>query len=198
MAMYAAACKRLPMLYVFKPLTTVLVIALAVYAGSGQSIYFYVILAGLLLSLVGDILLMLPSDRFVPGLVSFLMAHLFYIAGFTIAADYHFSLESVLPFLVFAVVMIVLLYPKLGEMKVPVIIYTGVIMIMGWRALDLWSYTDQVPALSAFIGAIFFMISDSALAWERFRNKFPCSQPIILGTYFVAQTLIAWSCGLDH
>ena len=41
--------------------------------------------AAIVLSLLGDVFLMLPSDRFVFGLVSFLLAHLAYIGGFLFA-----------------------------------------------------------------------------------------------------------------
>lgn len=40
------------------------------------------ILLGLCLSLAGDVLLMLPSDRFIQGLAAFLVAHLCYNVGF--------------------------------------------------------------------------------------------------------------------
>ncbi|NIW49240.1 MAG: lysoplasmalogenase, partial [Gammaproteobacteria bacterium] len=44
----------------------------------GPIIYF---LIGLALSLAGDIFLMLPDEKFIAGLVSFLLAHLAYILG---------------------------------------------------------------------------------------------------------------------
>src|SRR5215216_3613885 len=69
--------------YVFKPLTVVLIILVALetkHATTQQ--YKSLIVAGLLCSLVGDVFLMWPRDRFVAGLVSFLVAHLFYIAAF--------------------------------------------------------------------------------------------------------------------
>ena len=42
--------------------------------------------AALALSLVGDVLLMLPRERFVGGLVAFLLAHLAYIVGLGVIA----------------------------------------------------------------------------------------------------------------
>ena len=38
-----------------------------------------------MLSLAGDVLLMLPTDRFVFGLVSFFLAHVAYVVGFLLA-----------------------------------------------------------------------------------------------------------------
>ena len=59
--------------YVFKPLTMLLVLALALQPStSTNALYQWTLVAGLLFSLAGDVFLMLPSDRFVAGLASFL------------------------------------------------------------------------------------------------------------------------------
>ena len=68
--------------YVFKPLTTLSIAALCWYLAPTLNSYVYLILLGLLLSTLGDIFLMLPKDRFIPGLASFLLAHLAYIVTF--------------------------------------------------------------------------------------------------------------------
>src|SRR5512136_1237152 len=75
--------------YVFKPLTTILIILTACMADVSFSLpYQRFILSGLLFSLAGDVFLMLPEDRFIPGLVSFLIAHVFYITAFMIETDF--------------------------------------------------------------------------------------------------------------
>ncbi len=62
--------------YVFKPLTMLFVLSLALQSSASTStLYAWMIVVGLLFSLAGDILLMLPSDRFAAGLASFLVAH---------------------------------------------------------------------------------------------------------------------------
>ena len=69
--------------FVFKPLATVLVIALAAGRGAGQPAARRWVLIGLVASLAGDVALLWPSQGFLPGLVSFLLAHLAYLAAFT-------------------------------------------------------------------------------------------------------------------
>ena len=66
--------------YIAKPAVMVCLIAwLGVNGGwSGVLLWFT---AGLIFSLAGDIFLMLPKERFVAGLVAFLLAHLAYIIG---------------------------------------------------------------------------------------------------------------------
>ncbi len=71
--------------YLIKPLTMVLICLTAILGGNDLSVYKIMIIGGLVCSLAGDIFLMLPADRFLPGLIAFLFAQLCYITAF--AAD---------------------------------------------------------------------------------------------------------------
>jgi len=180
--------------YLFKPLTTTLILLIAVQAGAPElALYKYAIVAGLVCSLAGDIFLMLPSDKFVPGLASFLVGHLFYITAFTWGTGFGFSLWLLAPFVIFGVVMFRVLSPHLGKMKVPVIAYMAVILVMAWQAWERVGQTGQIAALLASVGAVFFVVSDSALAIDRFRGQFKNARAVVLSTYYAAQWLIALS-----
>lgn len=181
--------------YLFKPLTILLIIWIALSA-EASLLYKYLIIAGLLFSLAGDIFLMLPSDRFIAGLVSFLIAHLFYIAAFTIDGALWPGFWTAIPFLVYGVVMLSVLLPRLGKMKAPVMVYMLVILLMAWQALNRFGNTEQAGTLCAFAGATLFAASDSFLALNRFRRRFRSAQFLILSTYFTAQWLIALSVAL--
>ena len=158
--------------YIFKPLTTSLILLIVVQTTSPISVaYKYVILAGLLFSLAGDVFLMLPSDKFVAGLVSFLVAHILYIVAFTLFAGFYTSLIGLLPFVIYGGIMYRLLSPYLGQMKLPVIIYMVVIMLMAWQAMGQWLQSEYSGAFLAFVGAILFVVSDSALALNRFKRQ---------------------------
>jgi uncharacterized membrane protein YhhN len=179
--------------YVFKPLTMAFILLIAVQAGwPDLSRYKVAILAGLVCSLAGDVFLMLPSDRFIPGLVSFLVAHLFYIAAFTAGTGFGFSWR-LLPCAVYGILIFSILAPYLGKMKLPVVVYMAVILVMAWQAWERWRQTGQSAALLAFLGAVLFLVSDSALAVNRFRGGYKSAQALILSTYFAAQWLIACS-----
>jgi uncharacterized membrane protein YhhN len=180
--------------YVFKPLTMVLIVLVALQAAEPvSSFYKAVILIALLFSMAGDIFLMLPTDRFVQGLVSFLIAHLFYIVAFAGESDYTVLAWTAIPLLVVGGVMLWLLWPTLGEMKPPVMVYMLVILAMGWQAINRWLETDQTGSGLAAFGALLFIASDSLLALNRFRKPFRASRLLVLSTYFSAQWLIALS-----
>jgi uncharacterized membrane protein YhhN len=180
--------------YVCKPLTMVFIITIAVLADDPVSArYQYLILAGLVVSLAGDIFLMLPSNKFMQGLISFLIAHIFYIAAFTLEGGDPAPLWYIIPFALYGVLMLWWLWSHLGSMKVPVLFYVSVILIMAWQAANRWLQTEQDGSLLALIGAYLFVMSDSALAVERFRGGFRSAPFWVLSTYFVAQWLIALS-----
>ncbi|HEX8706791.1 MAG TPA: lysoplasmalogenase [Pyrinomonadaceae bacterium] len=180
--------------YLFKPLTVALIILVALQAKNPvPPFYRQMIIAGLLCSLVGDIFLMLPSDRFIPGLLSFLLAHLFYIAAFAFAARPAFVVWSLIPFLLYGGLMLCVLWRGLGKMRAPLVIYLLAILLMGWAAVSRWLAAEQGGSLAAMLGALCFIASDSVLAVDRFRGHFRSAQFWILTTYFTAQWLIALS-----
>jgi uncharacterized membrane protein YhhN len=184
------------LVYLCKPLATTLILVLALATGDDDRGYTALIVIGLAWSLAGDIFLMLPGDRFILGLVSFLIAHLAYIAAFVRAADRPLTGTSILPLiplLAYGFVVFAILRPHLGPLLVPVLAYMLVILAMGWRAIE---YARQEPTagpLAAALGALLFVVSDSALALNRFARPFRAAQALVLGTYFAAQWLIALS-----
>ncbi len=187
--------------YVAKPLTTALIVALALGHGRGvPSLYAYQtwIVLGLLASLVGDVCLMLEGERwFVRGLTAFLVAHLFYIAAFTVARDgetvpWYYAL----PFLAYGALMLRILWPHLGELRPAVSAYLAVIMVMAWQAATRWIAVQGAGGSSwALAGAYLFVLSDSVLAVARFRGEWRSARFWVLSTYFAAQWLLAFSVG---
>jgi uncharacterized membrane protein YhhN len=183
--------------YLCKPLTTIAILALALARAVPEPRpYAVAILAGLTLSLAGDIFLMLPQDRFIAGLVSFLLAHIAYIVAFAGTDGAPLSRRSallLLPPLLHGVVVYRRLLPHLGALRLPVLVYMLVIVAMAWRALDRWATWRDGASLAAALGALLFVASDSILAFDRFAGRFAPAQAIVLGTYFAAQWLIAIS-----
>lgn len=179
--------------YILKPLTTICILVMAFsYAAPIFSTYSILIMAGLVFSLFGDVFLMLPKDRFLPGLVSFLLAQIIYTYAFITAAVHYDWLIGV-PFLLYGIWIFFNLKSKLGKMKLPVLIYLLFILTMVWSALNLWQDGENLRGRMVAFGAAIFVISDSILALNRFKTPIRLGRPIILGTYFLAQYLIASS-----
>jgi uncharacterized membrane protein YhhN len=173
--------------YVCKPGTLLaLIVAAAVLdpaAGAGARQHWFV--AALAFSLVGDVLLMLPSDQFVGGLSAFFVAHVGYVAGFW---NHGPTAGALLVGLAVTVVVIGLLGRKiLGAVRVqdralagPVAAYMVVIGAMLATALAVGN-----PVAAA--GAVLFVASDSMIAWDRFVAKVPNASLLIMVTYHLGQ-----------
>jgi uncharacterized membrane protein YhhN len=156
------------------------------------------ILAALIFSWIGDILLMWPS-LFVYGLGSFLMAQICYIIGFKLAQNTILRREEVnfiksffynLPIYIAAALVFYLVNPNLGNLKIPVIAYILVIVSMVATARDRFKKCSPASFWQVFIGAVLFFVSDGIIAISRFFRDFPESGILIMGTYATAQLLI--------
>ena len=180
--------------YVLKPLTTALILLLVLLNQSPvTSTYKYLILAGLIFSLAGDIFLMLPKDRFFSGLISFLIAHILYIIAFAPGVVLPLQWWPGFFVLVFLIIILRLILPGADNLKVPLVIYAVIIGGMLWIGTERMLNLGTISALQAAVGAALFVASDSALAVRRFIREFPAAEGIILATYYAAQLLIALS-----
>lgn len=133
---------------------------------------------GILLSLVGDVLLMISLDRlFLPGLAAFLLAHLSYITGFR-AELTTVNVWSLILLAFIAINASRLLRRIVGAMRargentliLPVIAYGIVISIMLYAAMSTTSNLTWSPLAASLVsaGALLFVASDVILAWMKF------------------------------
>jgi len=179
-------------IYIFKPLTTVLIIIIAVIAGSDLTgNYKYLILLALIFSLLGDILLMLP-DKFLPGLISFFIAHVIFVYAF-FSLGRTFTWWLILIFVLAGVSFYGFLFNYLGKMKIPVFFYVAVLSSMAWRALENVLLLRNTEMFLIAIGAILFVISDANIAINKFSKEYKGAEVVIISTYFIAIWFISIS-----
>jgi len=185
--------------YIAKPAT---MIALLAWFGLNGGFRGYArwFAAGLVFSLLGDILLMLPKDRFLAGLVSFLIVHIAYLVG----------LNQTPPPLNFASVILLILvlltssqiYHRIAQglrasnknkLIKPVLIYSIIISLMLLSALLTLVRKEWQPwsAILISLGALLFFISETFNAWIRFVNPLPYGRLRVMVTYHLGQILIA-------
>jgi uncharacterized membrane protein YhhN len=177
-----------------KPLLMPVLIA-AFFASQAQKKgkAFSLVLLALFLSWCGDVLLQ-AKDLFIPGLLSFLLAHVAYIIYFRSGSAGHGLLQKrpvlFLPVLLYIGLLLVLLFPHLGGLKIPVILYSATIGAMLLMALNT-KHRLPASAASLFIsGALLFVISDSLLAVNLFVVKHWIVGPFVMASYAAAQYLI--------
>lgn len=184
--------------FLFKPLTTVLIIAFAWPRGEAQPMQRRWVRAGLLLSLVGDVALLWPTAGFLPGLIAFLLVHLAYIAAFCVPARFAARPLAFVAYALLAAIVLSQLWAGVpAALRAPVVAYVLCLAAMASQAAVWWRVAtggaDAALARHAAIGGMLFMASDSLLAINRFAVPLPLSSLWILLTYWVAQWCIAAS-----
>jgi uncharacterized membrane protein YhhN len=190
---------QLPWLaFVFKPLTTILILVYAWPRGAGEPLVRRWLLAGLVLSLLGDVALLWPQQGFLPGLIAFLLAHLSYIVAFSRRARFAARWQ---PFALYAAVALAILSQLWSglpaALRGPVMAYVLCLAAMAAQAAVAWwvarGSEHEVRLRSAAIGGALFVASDALLATDKFLVPLPAPALWILATYWAAQWCIASS-----
>jgi uncharacterized membrane protein YhhN len=159
----------------------------------------FAVAGAIVFSLAGDVLL-LDQTYFIPGLVAFLLAHVFYIFAYRQHEDEEDSDDVTLrgiqrirlafPIVLAGTGLVVILYRNLGDFKVPVMLYALVITVMVLKALFRYGRTNTRSFSMVLTGAILFMISDSLIAINKFLLPLSHGQFSVMLTYILAQFLI--------
>jgi uncharacterized membrane protein YhhN len=133
---------------------------------------------GILLSLLGDVLLMVSLDRFfMAGLIAFLFAHIAYVVGFNIPVP-EMSVWGIALAVIIGIggarvirrILAPLESKGQGRMRMPIIVYGVVISVMLLSAMlkQVDVTWEAGAAVLVSLGAFLFYISDIILAWNKF------------------------------
>ncbi len=159
------------------------------------------ILVALVFSWIGDITLQLTQFQesfFLVGLGSFLITQLIYMIAFfnTPGKNILFfrKVYLLIPIVIFGWGILWLLSEGLGDMKLPVTVYTMVILSMLLAAINREQKVNRQSFLLVLVGAILFVLSDSMIAINKFTQPFELARIAIMSSYITAQYLIAIGC----
>ena len=186
-----------------QPLTTTLALVLAWSVKLPVSVsYRRFMILGLLACLPGDILLALPGNLFLPGLLCFLVAHVFFIVAFTRGRHQVFLLHPwpLLLFLGLGAFLAWRFWPTLPSLqRVPLLSYMAVLAIMASQAIRrVWALAEANDPIAASarwaaLGGLLFLLSDAVLGWSRFVGGLPWPSLLQLAMYYPAIWLLARS-----
>ncbi|HWI61300.1 MAG TPA: lysoplasmalogenase [Symbiobacteriaceae bacterium] len=149
------------------------------------------VLAALMASAVGDVMLIIPG-HFLQGLLGFLVSHLLYVVAFGGRWNLGPADLAIIAGLgTVAALVYRAVRPKVLEAGGPklvlaVVAYMAAISLMVWRAL-----VSGNPLMAA--GGVLFFTSDGILAVSRFGHPFRWADYCIWAAYFGAQFCFALS-----
>ncbi len=177
-----------------KPLTTISIILLAVLYGRREVFqqYWWFLTFGLFFCLAGDICLLWES-MFVYGLGLFLVAHILFTVGFSSVYGWSWNWISLLLLIIYGASFFTYLLPALGFLLIPVGFYTLFIILTAWQGIGIWIRDKQEAFRWILWGVIFFILSDTFLAINKFIEPFPLAALLTLASYWTAVALFAYS-----
>jgi uncharacterized membrane protein YhhN len=165
-------------------------------------VWFYL---GLVFSLSGDVLLMLPREQFIGGLVAFLLAHVAYVIGLSIGAQ-RLGVPDLASVILIGMASGGLYRSLAGSMvkkgqpglRLPVLVYATAISLMVLTASRTLSNPAWVIAhsLLACLGALLFYLSDAVLAWNRFVSPVGRGHLIVMVMYHLGQIALVTGAAL--
>ncbi len=157
-----------------------------------------VIICGLFFSFLGDVFLLFDHENslfFMAGLICFLITHILYISYFIKMPKPVISLLMQAPWLILLILLytaglLYVLFPGLGDLKIPVIIYAIILSCMLIGSIHFYNSARPGTGFLFVMGATLFVISDSLLAINRFYSPLPYAGVFIILSYCAAQFLI--------
>lgn len=190
-----------PGVWIAKPLAAAGFLWTALHYGATATPYGQWILAGLVLSAIGDVLLIPKGAKafFLAGLVSFLLGHLAYTGAFALRGlEIRSAAAAAAPVAGASMVALRYLWPhvqrKAPALQYPVLVYVAIISTMVVCAAGT---VGKAGNLAILIGAAMFYASDLAVARQRFveatfANK-AWGTPLYFGAQLVLATTVAAS-----
>jgi uncharacterized membrane protein YhhN len=152
---------------------------------------------GILFSLVGDVVLLYPSDRmFLIGLSAFLFAHIFYLIGFKDQLLNITAWSFILLFLIFIngtrllrKIVRSIRARKQDALVIPTIVYGLTISLMLYAAMSTIFDPTWKTSAAFFVsaGAFLFFLSDIVLAWNKFVSPTQNGPILNIVTYHLGQ-----------
>jgi uncharacterized membrane protein YhhN len=190
--------------YIAKPGVMIALLAwLWQMSGFGSGLLPFAI--GLLFSLIGDVFLMLPREQFIAGLISFLLAHIAYLIGFSSGPEPFNLATLILATLIAATAWQIYRRIRAGlsasghqALQIPVLVYSLVISLMLLSALGTLTRPQWQTgaALVASAGGLLFYASDSLLAWNKFVAPLSYGRLRVIVSYHIGQALIVLGAAL--
>ena len=147
------------------------------------------LIAALVLCAAGDFCLLFERT-FDVGLISFLLGHLAYVAGFALALPLgNWPLLILIPMVAAGSIALRWMWPHLGRRRLSVTAYVVAISIMVWGGASV--FINGALPWTAAAGAVLFYLSDLAVARQRFVREDFINRALGLPIYYLGQLLLA-------
>ncbi len=178
--------------WLFRPVTLLLLLALAwqapIITATG-----YLIILGLLATMVADALLLLPKERMMYVIGAYFLSYLLYTVGF--ASQMTFTVFWPLPvaLLIIGALLLAVIWPRLEELRWPVCTYIAMTLLMVWVAGEQYFARSTDHSFSLLAGTTLLLLATAVWLISHFRYPFGAARAVIAAGYFAGHFLIVRS-----
>lgn len=178
--------------WIFKPITMLLLLLWA-WQSPEMTTFSYLILVGLLASLIADIIQMLPTERMLYTVGALFISHLLYTLYFANPLKFSFDWPPIAILFIVGVAIILLMWNQLEDMCWPVATYIAVTLLMVWVAAESYLTQPGDMSFSQLVGSILLLITNVLWLINRYRISFKAANGIIAACYFLGHFMIVRS-----
>jgi len=178
--------------WVFKPVTLLLLLAWA-WQAPVLSATDYLILFGLLATLVGDALMLLPERRMLYAIGAFFLSHLLYTICFASHMTLTFFWPIPLTVLVIGALLIAAIWTKLEELRWPVCTFIGMTLLMVWLTTEQYVFRPTDYGFSLMVGTSLLLFANIVWLISHYRRRFAADSAITAACYFAGHFMIVRS-----
>lgn len=178
--------------WVFKPVTLLLLLGWAWQAPVLQTTE-YLILLGLLATLVGDALMLLPQKRLLYAIGAFFLSHLLYTLSFISNMTLSFFWPIPLVLLIVGALLIATLWSRLEALRWPVCTFIGMTLLMTWVAAESWFMLPSARSFSIIAGSVLLLLGNIIWFFSHYRRRFRADSALVAASYFAGHFMIVRS-----
>lgn len=178
--------------WVFKPVTLLLLLLLALQAPLPGATG-YLIIAGLLASLLADALTLLPRQRLLYAYGAYFLSHLLYSLYFTSHTNFDLYWPLPLALSIVGALLIATIWTRLEELRMPILAFIGITLVMVWLAGANYFSRPTDVSLSEFLGAGLLLLGNIVWLISKYRHRLPADSAIVAACYFGGHFLIVRS-----
>ena len=178
--------------WVFKPVTLLLLLALA-WQAPVLNTTDYLILFGLLATLIGDALTLLPNRRMLYAIGAFFLSHLLYTLCFASNMTLTFFWPIPLAVLIIGAALIATIWTRLEDLRWPICTFIGMTLLMVWLAAEQYFFRPTDYSFSLMVGTSLLLLANIVWLGSHYRHRFTADSAIVAACYFAGHFMIVRS-----
>ncbi|WP_075182868.1 lysoplasmalogenase [Pantoea sp. 1.19] len=175
--------------WLFKPLTLLLLLGLA-WQAPMFSLMGWLVVAGLVATLLGDALLLLSPTRTLWAIGAFFLSSLLYTAYFVGGAPFAPHWPVAIALAIVAGLVLAIIWTRLETLKWAVAAFVVMLVVMAWLAFERYLTLPNDFSFALMVGTTLLLVAHILWLISHFRRRFTADRAIIAAGYFIGHFMV--------